>query len=124
MWSSTVPALTVAARVTGRPRRPAPGRLVAAGPVDWVTSVQTTRNGRMVTFIEMHGVADPGKYNERSEGDQIGMSYIPLRTADHPVGAGPTPHRTGHLFTSIPTNSGSRVVDDRDASDFRTQRRS
>lgn len=47
------------------------------GHVAWVTTVQDTPNGRMVTFIEMNGVAGPGQYNERAVVDQIGMNYIP-----------------------------------------------
>jgi surface antigen len=47
------------------------------GHVAWVTGVQDTPSGRIVTFIEMNGVAGPGQYNERTVVDQIGMSYIP-----------------------------------------------
>lgn len=47
------------------------------GHVAWVTTVQDTPNGRMVTFIEMNGVAGPGQYNELTVVNQIGTNYIP-----------------------------------------------
>ena len=47
------------------------------GHVAWVTSVQDTSAGRMVTFVEMNGVAGPGQYDQRTVVDQVGMSYIP-----------------------------------------------
>lgn len=46
------------------------------GHVAWVTSVQDTEQGRMVTFTEMNGPAGPGQYNERTTAHQAGMSYI------------------------------------------------